>query len=143
MSLRVKNSGKITATQKDKAGGVYVKYPKSTINAAQNVIPPVENLKYKSLVIEGVSTDNNGNPLYGSHSLNPDSTIVDMYSQDKVGQWGQSSAYGVQINSLINGTLVGTKSTDTVLRSPMYRTQAALTSNIHKVRVTSLLVTTD
>ena len=110
MSLRVKNSGKITATQKDKAGGIYVKYPKSTNNEFENVIQPVENLKYKALVIEGVSTDNNGNMLYGAHSLNPDSTIVDMYSQDKVGQWGgQSSAYGVQINSLINGTLVGTK----------------------------------
>lgn len=110
MSLRVVKSGKITATQKEKAGGVYVKYPKSTITASQNVIEPIENLQYKSLVIEGVSTDNNGNNLFGTHSLNNDSTIVNMYSQDKVGGWGgQSSAYGVQINSLINGSIVGTK----------------------------------
>ena len=110
MSLRVIKSGKLISSQKDKSGGLYVKYPKSTTNVTENVNQPVENLAYKTLVIEGVSTDNNGNTLYGAHSLNADSTIVNMYSQDKVGQWGgQSSAYGVQINSVINGSLIGSK----------------------------------
>lgn len=103
--FQVRKTGKLTSTRKTNPGFLKAKYPPSETVEAQNVIAPVENLTYKSLVIEGIATDNNGNAKYGEHTINSDNTIVDMYSQDVVGSWGgQSSAYGVQVNSIIDGS---------------------------------------
>lgn len=105
--FQVRKSGRLTSTRKTSPGFLKAKYPPKEIQETQNIIEPVTDLQYKTLVIEGVSTDNDGNLKYGEHSLNVDNTLVDMYSMDVVGSWGgQSSWYGVQVNSIIDGTNV-------------------------------------
>lgn len=112
--FKVRNTGRLTSTRKTDPGFLKAVYPKSSTktDTMTSTNQPVLDLAYKTITIEGVSTDNNGVEKFGNYTLNGDSTIVSMYSRDNLGNWGgQSSWYGVQVNSVIDGSSnnVGTK----------------------------------